>query len=51
MPGSILPRTVDLFAQRKIELHGRAVRIADGPGWLGRQDLPLVSGAWYSEGF
>lgn len=25
--------------------------VAGGPSWLGRADLPLVSGAWYSEGF
>ena len=46
----LLPRTVQLFAQGRVSADGR---IASEPGatWKTRQDLPLVSGAWYSEGF
>lgn len=46
----LLPRTVQLFAEGRVAADGR---IAPGPGstWKTRQDLPLVSGAWYSEGF
>ncbi|MFA5944139.1 MAG: phosphoribosylglycinamide formyltransferase [Candidatus Thermoplasmatota archaeon] len=44
----LLPRTVQLFAERRVGADGR---IAPGPSWKARQDLDLVSGAWYSEGF
>ena len=44
----LLPRTVQLFAERRIAADGG---IAPGPSWKTRQDLDLVSGAWYSEGF
>jgi phosphoribosylglycinamide formyltransferase-1 len=46
----VLPRTVQLFAEGRVSADGR---IAPKPGstWKTRQDLPLVSGAWYSEGF
>lgn len=55
----ILPRTVELLAQGRVRLDpptrggpaGHRVHIAPGDSWLARQDLPLVSGAWYSEGF
>ncbi|MEA3202589.1 MAG: phosphoribosylglycinamide formyltransferase 1, partial [Thermoplasmata archaeon] len=47
----LLPRTVQLFAEGRIKMDGRGVRILPGPSWLGRQDLPLVSGAAYGEGF
>ena len=44
----LLPRTVQLFAEGRVGLDGR---VAPGPSWRTRQDLPLVSGAWYSEAF
>jgi phosphoribosylglycinamide formyltransferase 1 len=46
----VLPRTVQLFAEGRIAADGR---IAPHPPstWKTRQDLDLVSGAWYSEGF
>jgi phosphoribosylglycinamide formyltransferase-1 len=44
----VLPRTVQLFAEGRV---GAGGRIAPGPSWKDRQDLPLVSGAWYSDGF
>jgi phosphoribosylglycinamide formyltransferase 1 len=44
----LLPRTVQLFAEGRV---GPGGRIAPGPSWRTRPDLPLVSGAWYSEGF
>lgn len=44
----VLPRTVQLFAEGRVAPDGQ---IAPGPSWKGRQDLELVSGAWYSEGF
>lgn len=44
----VLPRTVQLFAEGRVAPDGR---IAPGPSWRTRQDLPLVSGAWYSEAF
>jgi phosphoribosylglycinamide formyltransferase-1 len=50
----VLPRTVQLFAEGRIKLDGAPpgrVRILPGPSWLTRQDLPLVSGAEYGEGF
>jgi len=44
----LLPRTVQLFAEGRVGPDGR---IAPGPTWKARNDLDLVSGAWYSEGF
>ncbi|HJQ93454.1 MAG TPA: phosphoribosylglycinamide formyltransferase [Candidatus Thermoplasmatota archaeon] len=45
----LLPRTVQLFAEGRVSRDGR---IAPAPAtWKTRQDLDLVSGAWYSEGF
>jgi phosphoribosylglycinamide formyltransferase 1 len=45
----VLPRTVQLFAEGRVGPDGR---IAPGsPSWKERQDLDLVSGAWYSEAF
>jgi phosphoribosylglycinamide formyltransferase 1 len=44
----LLPRTVQLFAERRVDGQGR---IASGASWRIRSELPLVSGAWYSEGF
>jgi phosphoribosylglycinamide formyltransferase 1 len=47
----VLPRTVGLFAEGRVKLEGGKVRVLPGPSWLGRADLPLVSGAEYGEGF
>ena len=44
----VLPRTVQLFAEDRVAADGR---VAPGPSWRTRQDLPLVSGAWYSDAF
>lgn len=44
----LLPRTVQLFAEGRVGPDGR---IAPGPSWKDRKDLPFVSGAWYGEGF
>lgn len=44
----VLPRTVQLFAEGRVAADGA---VAPGPSWRTRQDLPLVSGAWYSEAF
>jgi phosphoribosylglycinamide formyltransferase 1 len=44
----VLPRTIQLFAEGRVAPDGR---IAPGPSWRQRTDLPLLSGAWYSEGF
>lgn len=44
----VLPRAVQLFAEGRVGPDGR---VAPGPSWKDRFDLPLVSGAWYSEGF
>lgn len=44
----VLPRTVQLFAEGRVDAKGR---IAPGPSWKGRADLEFVSGAWYGEGF
>ena len=47
----VLPRTVQLFAEGRIQVQGGKLAIAPGPSWIIRQDLPLVSGAQYGEGF
>jgi phosphoribosylglycinamide formyltransferase-1 len=47
----LLPRTVELFAEGRVKVRDGKVAILPGPSWLGRQDLPLVSGAEYGEGF
>lgn len=47
----LLPRTVELFAEGRVKVRDGKVAILSGPSWLGRQDLPLVSGAEYGEGF
>lgn len=45
----VLPRTVQLFAEGRVEPDGR---IVPGPStWTTAKDLDLVSGAWYAEGF
>lgn len=45
----VLPRTVQLFAEGRVDPEGRIM--PGSPSWRQRQDLELVSGAWYSEGF
>jgi hypothetical protein len=44
----VLPRTVQLFAEGRVGADGR---MAPGPSWRARQDLPFVSGAWYGDAF
>lgn len=45
----VLPRTVQLFAEGRVGPGGRIM--PGSPSWKDRQDLDLVSGAWYAEGF
>ncbi|MHB1261951.1 MAG: phosphoribosylglycinamide formyltransferase [Thermoplasmatota archaeon] len=47
----VLPRTVQLFAEGLVGSDGRISRAPPSASWKMRQDLDLVSGAWYSEGF
>ncbi|MHB1262753.1 MAG: phosphoribosylglycinamide formyltransferase [Thermoplasmatota archaeon] len=47
----LLPRTVELFAEGLVGPDGRILRAPASASWKSRQDLDLVSGAWYSEGF
>jgi phosphoribosylglycinamide formyltransferase-1 len=47
----LLPRTVQLFAEGRVQVRDGKATLLPGPSWLGRPDLPLVSGAHYSEGF
>ncbi len=47
----LLPRTVQLFAEGLVGPDGRISRAPPSASWKARQDLDLVSGAWYSEGF
>jgi phosphoribosylglycinamide formyltransferase 1 len=46
----VLPRTVQLFAEGRVATDGRISPRPEAT-WKTRQDLDLVSGAWYSEGF
>lgn len=47
----LLPRTVDLFAQRRVRVElGRAV-VAPGDSWLTKPGVELAAGALYGEGF
>ena len=46
----VLPRTVQLFAEGRVTTDGR-ITPRTGSTWKTKQDLELVSGAWYSEGF
>lgn len=45
----LLPRTVQLFAEGRVRPDG--LIMPGGRSWKDRQDLELVSGAWYAEGF
>lgn len=45
----ILPRTVQLFAQKRLIIEGRAVRILPGDSWLTKYDV--IPGVLYSEGY
>ena len=47
----VLPRTVQLFAEGRVAADGRIAPAPPSSSWKARQDLDLVSGAWYSEGF
>ena len=45
----ILPRTVQLFAEKRLAIRGRTVQIAPGDSWLTR--YPVLPGVLYSEGY
>jgi phosphoribosylglycinamide formyltransferase-1 len=45
----ILPRTVDLFAQKRLKLQERKVVILPGDSWLDKYDS--IPGVLYSEGY
>jgi len=45
----ILPRTVDLFCQNRLVLHGRQVQILPGDSW--KEKYPTVPNVLYSEGY
>ena len=47
----LLPRTVQLFAEGRVQVADGRATIAAGPTWLGAPGIDLVSGALYSEGF
>lgn len=45
----ILPRTVQLFAQNRLKIEGRKVKIAPGDSWLNK--YKVIPGVLYSEGY
>jgi phosphoribosylglycinamide formyltransferase-1 len=45
----ILPRTVQLFAQKRLTIEGRMVTIAPGDSWL--KKYKPIPGVLYSEGY
>ena len=45
----ILPRTVQLFAQKRLKIEGKKVKILPGDSWLGTQ--PVIPGVLYPEGY
>lgn len=47
----LLPRTIQLIAEGRVEVDGGRVRIADGTSWRGRDDIGLVDGALYPAAF
>ncbi len=47
----LLPRTVQLFAEGRVEVAGKTARIAPGPTWLKENRVDLVAGALYGDGF
>ncbi len=45
----ILPRTVQLFAQNRLKIDGRKVKISPGDSWLNK--YKVIPGVLYSEGY
>lgn len=45
----ILPRTVQLFAQKRLQIQGRKVKILPGDSWL--EMYPVIPHVLYSEGY
>jgi phosphoribosylglycinamide formyltransferase-1 len=45
----ILPRSVELFAQKRLKIEGRRVRILPGDSWL--KKYKLIPGVLYPEGY
>ncbi len=45
----ILPRTVQLFAQKRLRIDGRKVNILSGDSWL--KKYKVIEGVLYSEGY
>jgi phosphoribosylglycinamide formyltransferase-1 len=45
----VLPRTVDLFAQNRLQIKGRAVVVLPGDSW--KDKYPVLPGVLYSEGY
>jgi phosphoribosylglycinamide formyltransferase-1 len=45
----ILPRTVQLFAQQRLSIQGRIVKIGPGDSW--RHLYPVIPDVLYSEGY
>jgi phosphoribosylglycinamide formyltransferase-1 len=45
----ILPRTIQLFAEKRLKIHGRIVQISPGKSWL--DDYPVIPNVLYSKGY
>ena len=45
----ILPRTIDLFAQKRLQLRGRLVKIIPGDSWI--EKYKVIPGVLYCEGY
>jgi phosphoribosylglycinamide formyltransferase-1 len=45
----ILPRTIQLFAEGRLSIHGRCVHIAPGDSWL--NTYPRLDDVFYGEGY
>jgi phosphoribosylglycinamide formyltransferase-1 len=45
----ILPRTVQLFAEKRLQIHGRKVTIKQGDSWIDK--YPVIPNVLYSEGY
>jgi phosphoribosylglycinamide formyltransferase-1 len=45
----ILPRSVELFAQNRLKIEGRKVRILPGDSWV--KKYKLIPGVLYPEGY
>ena len=45
----VLPRTIQLYAQGRLKIEGRKVKILPGDSWLNNQEKN--SGVLYSEGY